>query len=355
MGDVGMSGAAACAGATVDYRAVDVTDAAALEACVQDVLAQHGRIDGVIHSAGTLQDSFLLRKDPAQFNSVLAPKVAGLVELDQATAGLALDFFVAFSSLAAVYGNVGQGDYAAANGFMDRFSAWRQREVAQGRRYGVSLSLNWPLWAEGGMRVDPAVAAAMRTEFSLEKPKAASAEAQRKQGQREAAAGAKAAIADKAKAIAAELGDSPDPQALMAKAAEVVKTDPVLGAAVTDLAVAAHKAATDAAIKAAKEAAKDLQDKVGKVAKATTDVTALRTALDVMAAGPQQMAVISAILAADDATLARVARLLSVPGFDKATGSKGKGKDKAHPAHNTGAKAATAMADALTKAGVAPL
>ncbi|MCQ4167656.1 SDR family NAD(P)-dependent oxidoreductase, partial [Tahibacter harae] len=160
--------AAACAGATVDYRAVDVTDAAALEACVQDVLAQHGRIDGVIHSAGTLQDSFLLRKDPAQFNSVLAPKVAGLVELDQATAGLALDFFVAFSSLAAVYGNVGQGDYAAANGFMDRFSAWRQREVAQGRRYGVSLSLNWPLWAEGGMRVDPAVAAAMRDGFGLE-------------------------------------------------------------------------------------------------------------------------------------------------------------------------------------------
>lgn len=201
-----------------------------------------------------------------------------------------------------------------------------------------------------------AVAEAMRREFGVEKPKAATAEAQRKQNQRETQNAAKAAVTDKAKAIAAELGETPDPQALMAKAAEIVKADPVLGAAVTDLAVAAHKAATEAAIKAAKAAAKDLQDKVAKVAKATTDVTALRTALDVMAAGPQQMTVIAAILAADDATLTRVARLLSVPGFDKATSGKGKGKGKGaeHPAHDAGGKAAAAMADALVKAGVSP-
>lgn len=203
-----------------------------------------------------------------------------------------------------------------------------------------------------------AVATAMRTEFSLEKPKAASPEAQRKQGQREAQSTAKAAVTERAKAIAAELGEEPDPTALLAKAAEVVKSDPVLGAAVTDLAVAAHKAATEAAIKAAKAAAKDLQDKAVKVVKATTDVAALRAALDVMAAGPQQTAVIGAVLAADDATLARVARLLSVPGFDKATAptkGKGKGKGQEHPAHGTGTKATTAMAEALTKAGAAPL
>ena len=53
-------------------------------------------------------------------------------------------------------GNVGQADYATANGFMDQFAAYRNRQVAAGQRRGRTLSINWPLWQAGGMRIDPA-------------------------------------------------------------------------------------------------------------------------------------------------------------------------------------------------------
>ena len=87
---------------------------------------------------------------------MLAPKVTGTVNLDQASADLDLDFFVLFSSLAGAMGNVGQADYATANGFLDQFAAYRNRLVAGNQRHGRTRSINWPLWDAGGMRLDPA-------------------------------------------------------------------------------------------------------------------------------------------------------------------------------------------------------
>mgnify|MGYP003458970430 CR=1 FL=1 len=51
-------------------------------------------------------------------------------------------------------GNVGQADYAAANGFLDAFSTFRAALVAQGQRSGRTLAIDWPLWEEGGMRLE---------------------------------------------------------------------------------------------------------------------------------------------------------------------------------------------------------
>ena len=82
---------------------------------------------------------------------MLAPKVAGLVHLDRATQHLDLDFLVCFSSMTAALGNPGQADYAAANAFMDAYAAYRNGLVAAGQRRGRTLSINWPLWREGGM------------------------------------------------------------------------------------------------------------------------------------------------------------------------------------------------------------
>ena len=127
-----------------------------------EIVGSHGGLNGVIHSAGVLRDSFVIKKTEAELRAVLAPKVAGLLALDAATRDQELDFFVLFSSLAAVFGNVGQADYAAANGFMDAYAAWRDGLVACGERSGRTLSLNWPLWAQGGMQVDGATLAAMR-------------------------------------------------------------------------------------------------------------------------------------------------------------------------------------------------
>src|SRR5437588_5053821 len=51
-------------------------------------------------------------------------------------------------------GNLGQADYATANGFMDQFAAYRNRQVGAGKRHGRTRSINWPLWQAGGMKID---------------------------------------------------------------------------------------------------------------------------------------------------------------------------------------------------------
>ncbi len=78
------------------------------------------------------------------------------MNLDQATQDCTLDFFLLFSSIAGAVGNPGQADYAAANRFMDAFAAYRNRLVRTQQRSGTTLTLNWPLWKEGGMSVDQA-------------------------------------------------------------------------------------------------------------------------------------------------------------------------------------------------------
>ncbi|RZK98821.1 MAG: KR domain-containing protein, partial [Rubrivivax sp.] len=73
----------------------------------------------------------------------------------------ALDYFVVFSSTAGVLGNVGQADYAAANAFLDAYAQQRNERVSRGQAQGRTLSVNWPLWAEGGMQVEEATRQAM--------------------------------------------------------------------------------------------------------------------------------------------------------------------------------------------------
>ncbi|MBN4053213.1 SDR family NAD(P)-dependent oxidoreductase, partial [bacterium AH-315-L15] len=98
---------------------------------------------------------------------VLAPKVTGLVNLDQASKELSLDFFILFSSGAGAMGNIGQADYAAANAFMDAYARHRNTLVASKQRQGHTLSINWPLWKEGGMHVDEATEKMMMQSMGL--------------------------------------------------------------------------------------------------------------------------------------------------------------------------------------------
>ncbi|RZK99270.1 MAG: SDR family NAD(P)-dependent oxidoreductase, partial [Rubrivivax sp.] len=65
------------------------------------------------------------------------------------------------SSTAGVLGNVGQADYAAANAFLDAYAQQRNERVSRGQAQGRTLSVNWPLWAEGGMQVEEATRQAM--------------------------------------------------------------------------------------------------------------------------------------------------------------------------------------------------
>ena len=137
------------------YRALDLNDLAQVEAVVADITTELGGLHGVIHSAGMNRDALILNKTAAEFADVLAPKVTGTVNLDHATRDLELDFLVLFSSVSTVTGNGGHADYATANGFMDQFAAYRNQLSAAGLRRGHAVSINWPLWDEGGMRLDP--------------------------------------------------------------------------------------------------------------------------------------------------------------------------------------------------------
>jgi NAD(P)-dependent dehydrogenase (short-subunit alcohol dehydrogenase family)/acyl carrier protein len=116
---------------------------------VARVLAEMDRdlppLRGVIHAAGVIDDGLLLQQDWDRFTSVMAPKLEGAWLLHTLTLERRLDFFVLFSSMAAVVGSFGQGSYAAANAFLDGLAAYRRAQGLPG------LSINWGPWAEVGM------------------------------------------------------------------------------------------------------------------------------------------------------------------------------------------------------------
>lgn len=141
-------------GVEIHYRQVDMTNADAVRTLVRDILKDHGSLNGVLHAAGVVRDNFILKKTADELHEVLAPKTRGAIHLDEATQDVALDFLVLFSSTAGALGNAGQADYAAANGFLDAFADLRNTLVRYGKRQGRTLSINWPLWKEGGMKVD---------------------------------------------------------------------------------------------------------------------------------------------------------------------------------------------------------
>ncbi|MEZ3179518.1 SDR family NAD(P)-dependent oxidoreductase [Streptomyces pimonensis] len=149
-------------GLTVQYESVDVADRDALGALLSRVTVDYGPLTGVLHAAGVIEDNFVVRKSPGELDRVLAPKVAGLVHLDELTQEQPLELFVCFSSLAGAFGNPGQCDYAAANAFMDAYAGHRDRLVRAGRRSGRTVSVNWPLWDEGGMGTEGPVREQLR-------------------------------------------------------------------------------------------------------------------------------------------------------------------------------------------------
>jgi polyketide synthase PksN len=139
-------------GAEVLYLRADVSRSEEVVVAMREVRSRFGDLHGVIHAAGVIRDGFVLNKSADDFSAVMASKVGGAVSLDDATRSETLDFFVLFSSMAGVFGNVGQSDYAYANCFLDEFARLREERRARGERSGRTVSVNWPLWRNGGMR-----------------------------------------------------------------------------------------------------------------------------------------------------------------------------------------------------------
>ncbi|MBD3765479.1 MAG: SDR family oxidoreductase, partial [Rhodobacterales bacterium] len=155
------------AGAQADYVACDVRDRAGLTAAIQAIRDRHGRIDGVLHGAGVIEDKLLADKTPDSFENVLRTKTdsaetlalaLGLMPGTAEPAGGRPRFVVFFTSVAGRFGNRGQGDYGAANETVSKFARWLQAQPAASATRICAIS--WGPWDTGaGGMVSPEIKA----------------------------------------------------------------------------------------------------------------------------------------------------------------------------------------------------
>jgi NADPH:quinone reductase-like Zn-dependent oxidoreductase/acyl carrier protein len=129
------------AGASVSVMGCDVADRDSVAELLAQVPARYP-LRGVFYAAGVLDDGLIASLTPDRVDAVLRAKVDGAWNLHELTKDLELSAFVMFSSMAGIVGAPGQGNYAAANSFLDGLAADRRAQGLAG------LSVAWGLWEQ---------------------------------------------------------------------------------------------------------------------------------------------------------------------------------------------------------------
>ncbi len=135
------------------YCQADITDSDSLRKLKHLINRKTGRLDGIIHCAGLVEDNFLIKKEWQTFRDVIEPKLFGTLNLDKLADNYNLQFFIVFSSITSIFGNIAQCDYAYANGFVDQFVFHRNQLIREGKKKGKTIAINWPYWKNGGMQL----------------------------------------------------------------------------------------------------------------------------------------------------------------------------------------------------------
>jgi polyketide synthase 1/15 len=128
------------AGAQVQVLACDVADRGAVAELLAQLARRFPPLRGVIHAAGVIDDAVITSLTPERVDTVLRAKVDAAWNLHELTRDLSLSMFALCSSIAGTVGAAGQGNYAAANAFLDGLAAHRQAAGLPG------VSLAWGLW-----------------------------------------------------------------------------------------------------------------------------------------------------------------------------------------------------------------
>ncbi|MFY2563657.1 SDR family NAD(P)-dependent oxidoreductase [Corallococcus terminator] len=149
-------------GARVEVFRVDVSQPEAVADLLRSVRSGGAPLGGLFHCAGVLADGSLLQLEPRSFDTVMGPKVDGAWNLHTLATEASVEQFVLFSSTAALFGAPGQGNYAAANAFLDALARLRR---AQGL---PAISLQWGSWGEVGMAAADARRGARLAEHGME-------------------------------------------------------------------------------------------------------------------------------------------------------------------------------------------
>jgi NADPH:quinone reductase-like Zn-dependent oxidoreductase/thioesterase domain-containing protein/acyl carrier protein len=132
-------------GAQVLFCRSDVSDPRAVARLFQRAARQLPPLRGIFHAAMVLDDGIVTQLTAERFARVMAPKVSGAWNLHHAARGLALDYFVMFSSVSALLGAAGQSNYAAANSFLDALAHYRRAQRLP------ALTVNWGALGEVGI------------------------------------------------------------------------------------------------------------------------------------------------------------------------------------------------------------